>query len=71
MLAFAGVMATETTVAAVTVKVSLPVTPLKLALITDVPTVTEVASPAGTVATAGVAEAQVTCDEMSFLVPSL
>jgi hypothetical protein len=72
MLGFAGVMVAETTVAAVTVKVSLPVTPLKLALITDVPAFTDVASPAVLmVATVIVAEAQVTCDDRSFLVASL
>jgi len=66
-------MAIETTVAAVTVKVSFPVTPLNVAVIADVPTATEVASPVVVpmVATVAVAEAQVTCDERSFLVPSL
>src|SRR5882757_3564999 len=72
MVGLAGVMAIETTVAAVTVKVSFPVTPLSMAVIADVPTATEVASPAVlTVATVAVAEPQVTCDEMSFLVLSL
>jgi hypothetical protein len=65
-------MAIDTTVAAVTVNVSLPITPLKVAVIADVPGATDVASPAVlTVATVVVAEAQVTCDEMSFLVLSL
>ena len=71
----AGVTAMDCSVAAVTVRTVLPVTPFRLAEIADVPTPAPVARPAAViVATDGVAEAQVTlpvrfCVVLSLNVP--
>ena len=69
----AGVTEMETrTAGAVTVSVVIPMTVPLVAEMTVVPTATAVATPAPEiVAVAGVAEAQVTVGETSFIVPSL
>jgi hypothetical protein len=72
MLGFAGVTATDFNTAAVTVSVVDPVTPSNIALITDEPTPTAVASPCDPgeleiVADDIVADAQVTDAVRSFV----
>jgi hypothetical protein len=71
MLGFAGVTAMDCSVAVVTVNVVVPEMLPDVALMTDVPAATLLATPAAEiVATEVVAEAQVTVDVMLCEVPS-
>jgi hypothetical protein len=76
MVGFVGVIASDTKVAGVTVNVLVPETPFRLAVITDVPALTPVASPMLLlvllmVATLVVAEVQFAVAVTSLIVPSL
>jgi len=73
IVGFTGVTAMDCSVAAVTVRVVEPVTPLSVALISEVPVFTPVASPPGEVmvATEGVADSQFTVPVMLAVLLSL
>ncbi len=71
MLGFPGVTAMDCNTAGVTVSVTLPLIVPDVALMTEVPAATPVASPLALMpATVGVADDQATEVEMSFVVPS-